>query len=521
MANLLQSSQTQATSAPQYFTDYLSNLASAGKAATDPITGAQYVGAQPLQQQAFQMAGQNVGQFQAPITQAEQLATQAGGINVTGAAQPFLVAGTQNSPLNAMQPYANNATGYTGAQAGNPLIGSGASMSGLSAANPYLAGASASGGLNAAVPYLNQATQSPAELAQQYMNPFINTAVKSMSDIGQRNIQNNLAPAATAAAVGSGQFGSQRGAQVQGQITAQANQDLNSQIQQLLASGYGQALTAGGQQNALLGQLGNTAGTLGQQQANLLGQLGSTAGNLTNTQAQNLITGGTNLGQLQQGANTISSNLAGTAATAQQAQNQANLTAAQAAASAAEKQGQLQNTSAQNLGALGQAGQKISLEDINALSMMGGQQQTIGQNKELFPLQNLSTVSNLLKGYSMPTTTKTTAEQSPLSVLAGVGTGAAALFQPMRDSAGNILKDANGNPINNFSSISSGIKDAYNLFTGGNKIPDMNNGSTIDASGNYVTPSGPGGTVVNKDYPDYGNSAVDTATGGLDYNAPY
>jgi hypothetical protein len=231
----------------------------------------------------------------------------------------------------------------------------------------------------------------------------------------------------------------------------------------------------------------------------LLGQLGSTAGNLTNTQAQNLITGGTNLGQLQQGANTISSNLAGTASTAQQAQNQANLTAAQAAASAAAQQGQLQNTAAQNLGALGQAGQNMSLADINALSTMGGQQQTIAQNKELFPLQNLSTVSNLLKGYSMPTTTKTTAEQSPLSVLAGVGTGVGALFQGSgTDGKGpTLFKNLTG-------------KDSIGeLFGGGNSTtPPMNNGSTIDASGNYVTPSGPGGTVVNKDYPTNDHSVV-------------
>ena len=490
MSNLLQSSQTQATSAPQYFTDYLSNLANKG---TDAAANAQYVGAQPLQQQAFDMVGQNVGQFQAPVQAGVGMATQAGNTDVTGATQPYLAAGTQNSPLSAMQPYANNATAYTGAEAGNPLIGSGASMSGLAAANPYLAGASSSGGLNAAVPYLNKATQSPAELAQQYMNPFINTAVQSMSDIAQRNIQNNLAPAATAAAVGSGQFGSQRGAQVQGQIASQAEQDLNSQIQQLLASGYGQALTAGGQQNALLGQLGSTAGTLGQQQANLLGQLGSTAGNLTNTQASNLITGGTNLGQLQQGANTISSNLAGTAANAQGQQNQANLTAAQTAANAATNQGQLQNTAAQNLGALGQAGQNMSLADINALSTMGGQQQTIGQNAQLFPLQNLSTVSNLLKGYSMPTTTKTTAEQSPLSVLAGVGTGVGALFQGSgtNGTGPTLFKNLTGK--DNISDLFSSIKNSSGASTDmyGNPIGTGGSSGYVDDNGNFVDAPAP------------------------------
>ena len=401
MANLLQSSQTQATSAPQYFTDYLSNLASSG---TNAATNAQYVGAQPLQEQAFNMVGQNAGQFQAPITSAEDIATNAANTNVMGAAQP------------------------------------------------YLAGASRSGGLNAAVPYLNQATQSPAELAQQYMNPFINSAVQNMSDIAQRNIQQNLAPQATAAAVGSGQFGSQRGAQVQGQVVANAEQDLNSQIANLLSSGYGQALTAAGQQNNLLGQLGSTAGNLGQQQANLLGQLGSTA------------------------------------------------------ATAASNQGQLENTAAQNLGALGTAGQNMSLADINALSTLGGQQQTIAQNKQLFPLQNLSTLSGLLKGYSMPTTTTTTANSSPLSTLAGLGTGTLAMFTP----------GANGTtPFDN-------LKTAWNNLTGGSSSTAPSSNDAVNAANPYLTGGAGTGTYDSSATGGAsGGSSDSTATGGENYSPNY
>jgi hypothetical protein len=337
------------------------------------------------------MVGQNAGQFQAPITSAEDIATNAANTNVMGAAQP------------------------------------------------YLAGASRSGGLNAAVPYLNQATQSPAELAQQYMNPFIKSAVQNMSDIAQRNIQQNLAPQATAAAVGSGQFGSQRGAQVQGQVVANAEQDLNSQIANLLSSGYGQALTAGTAQNANLANIGSTAGNLGQQQANLLGQLGSTA------------------------------------------------------ATAASNQGQLENTAAQNLGALGTAGQNMSLADINALSTLGGQQQTIAQNKQLFPLQNLSTLSGLLKGYSMPTTTTTTANQSPLSTLAGIGTGVAGLFQGTgTNSTGPSIFSQLTNPT-------TGIAKQFSDWLNSNS----SNTSTDQTGGNN------------------GNPTVDSATGGFNYNASY
>jgi len=71
---------------------------------------------------------------------------------------------------------------------------------------------------------------------------------------------------------------------------------------------------------------------------------------------------------------------------------------------------------------------------------LGGQQQTIAQNQQLFPLTNLSTASGLLRGYSVPTGTRTTAEMSPLSAAATIGAGAAGLVQPKYDTAGNLIK---------------------------------------------------------------------------------
>ena len=338
MANLLQSSQTKSTCAPQYYTDYLSNLATAGRQAQQ---NAQYVGAQPLQEQAFNTAAQNAGQYQPYFSAGANLAGQAAGQDIQGAAQPFLCA------------------------------------------------AAGSGGLAAANPYLNTAAMvNPAMLAQCYMNPYINTAVQQMSDIGQRNIQRNLSPQATAAAVGSGQFGSQRGAQVLGQVQNDAQRDLDSQISQMLSSGYGQALQAAGQKNALLGQLGQTAGSLQQQQAGVLGQLGSTAGSLAGQKAQTL------------------------------------------------------NQAGQTLGQLGTAGQNANLACINALATLGGQQQTIGQNQQLFPMSTLSQLSQLLQGYSVPTSNKTTLCMSPLSGVATVGSTIGGILQPRYDSSGNAVANS-------------------------------------------------------------------------------
>jgi hypothetical protein len=132
----------------------------------------------------------------------------------------------------------------------------------------------------AAKPYLNQALNTnPAQLAQCYMSPYIKNAVQGMSNVAMRNMQQNLDPQATAASVGSGQFGSQRGAQVLGQINANAMNDLNSQIATMENTGYGNALQAATARQNLLNNMGSTAANA----ASSCAQAKNTAGaNLTN-----------------------------------------------------------------------------------------------------------------------------------------------------------------------------------------------------------------------------------------------
>jgi len=362
MANLLESSQQQATVAPDFYTNYLSNIAGKG---TTAATGAQYVGAQPLQEKAFQDVGNLPATYQPTL--------QAAG-NTLGAA------GDVTSPLGA------------------------------------------------ATPYLQTAGRDPSQLASQYMSPYITNVVNALGDTGQRNIQQNLAPRATSAAVGSGQFGSQRGAQVLGQTISNAERDILNQQYQALNTGYGQALQAGTAQNQLMGQLGSTA-------------------------AQAAGTGQTNLTQLGN------------------AQSQL----------AAQQQG-------------------LSLADINALSTLGGQQQTIAQNRELFPLNNLSTLSGMLRGYSVPTTTKTTMQSSPLSLLGGAITGTADLFT--KDPKTNLTK---------FDSLTGGLSNAYDKLTGALKgttnpntgLPDTTGGVGNGGEGFSIIPDGYGG------YTDTSGNPVD------------
>jgi len=374
MANLLQSSQLVSTNAPSYYTNYLSNLANAGTAAG---TNAQYVGAQPLQQQAFQ--------------------------DVTGAAsayQPTLTAAgnTLNSATNATSPLA------------------------------------------AASPYLSQATTNPAAEANQYLSSYLMPAAQSLSDINQNNINMNLNPSVLAAATGSGQFGSSRANQAIGQADVLANQQTNSQIANLLNTGYQNALNSAIQQNQVANQAGSTAASA-----------------------------------------------AGT--------GQSNLT------TAGQAQG---NLAAQN--------QNLGLSDINALSTLGQQQQTIAQNQQLFPLDTLSKVAGLLQGQTVPTSTETTMNASPLSGAAAVASGVQGLFSPITTGTGadkvttNLASQLVGS---NISSL-SGLVKALNPFASTPQpaspsnpaAPDTvipttdaataaaNNGYIYDpASGTYIDPN--------------------------------
>jgi len=414
MANLLQSSQNKETTAPSYYTNYLSNLATQGQAAAGQ---ADYVGAQPLQTKAFEAVCQNFGAQQPSIATGKNYIGQAAGQDVTGAAAPYLQAGTNASPLCAAR----------------PLICQTANLN-LSC------------------------------LASQYMSPYIQTAVQGMSDIAQRNIRNNLSPAATAAAVGSGQFGSQRGAQVLGQVNAQAQQDLNAQIANMENTGYAQALQAATAKQTALGNLANTTST------------------------------------------------------AQNAQNIGNLTAGQTAAQAAANEGQLLNTAGTNIGNLAQTGAGLNLACINALSTLGGQQQTIGQNEENYPLTKLASLGSLLQGYSIPVGTKTTLCMSPLSSIAAAGAGGLGLYEKIPGFKGIVDKGFTslGNIFGGSAGAGPDPDSLINDNTGGWMQDPTDNSGINDNTGSWMQDP--------TDESSFGDSTFDDSTvnpGYFDYYCCY
>ena len=329
MADLTQSSSTVATAAPSYYTNYLSDLAKTGTAATDalvnPTTGLPTPAATQawdptaLQSKAFTDVNTNVGNYLPGLTTAGQTFTKAGGTDVTGAANPFLTAGTTTS--------------------------------GLTQANPYL----------------TSGTSSAAPLVADYMNPYTSNVVDQIRLANQQNIQQNLSPGITAGAVGGGQFGSQRGANALALGISNANIGALGQQATALQSGYAQALAAAQAQRAAQLQAGSTAGTL---------------------------------------------------------QNQYNtnqVTAGQVAGNMAAQEGQLLRDVGTGQASLANQQQTQGLADVNALATLGGQEQTIAQNKALMPLDVLSKRAALMSGAQLPMTTTSTMTGSPLSAIAGLG----------------------------------------------------------------------------------------------------
>lgn len=326
MADLTQSSATTATTTPQYYTDYISNLARAGTQYGVGGTNApEYVQATPNQNAAFTKVATNAGNYMGDLTGAGSLLTQGGNVDITGAANPYLKA---------------------------------AGTSGLTAADPYL----------------TSGTTGADSLVSNYMNPYVKSVVDQIRLANQQNIAQNLSPGITAGAVGSGQFGSQRGANALALGISNANIGALGQQSTALQAGYSDALKAAMQQRANQLTAGQTAAT-----------------------AQNAY----NANQIQAGQ------IAGNMST-QQAQNLRDLAAARMN--------------------LGQQTQTQGLADVNALATLGAQQQKIAQDAQLFPLDVLGKQAGVLSGANIPTTQTATMTGSPLSAIAGLGALGTGMF---------------------------------------------------------------------------------------------
>jgi hypothetical protein len=204
MTDINQSSAVTTQTAPDWYTNTMNNLAAnAAKYGVGGANAPSYVGAQPQQEQAWNLAGANVGNYQPGLNAAGNLINQGANVDIMGAANPYLQAGTSSS----------------------------------------------------------------ADLVGGYMNPYTSNVVDKIRMANQQNIAQNLSPGITAGAVGSGQFGSQRGANALALGISNTNIGALGQQAAALQSGYSDALKAAQAQRANQLTAGQTAGNMATQQA--------------------------------------------------------------------------------------------------------------------------------------------------------------------------------------------------------------------------------------------------------------
>lgn len=290
------------SSGPDWYNNYIQGIAGkglelAGNAASQPIPQQQIAGFTPDQTQAFQQIRDNQGAWRPALGAAGSL--------IQGAA------GT-----------ATNAAG---------------------AANAAVAGPSAN--------WTDPGT------ANKYMSPYTSSVVNEIARLGNQNFNETVMPGVNASMIGSGQFGSQRNADVLGRAARDTQQNITGQQASALESGY------------------STAGNLMNQDANRAQQQQS-------TQASTALQGG----QLASGTQMT----AGT--------NTGALGQATAA---------LGMTDAQALQASGQQQQQLNQTGLDT-----SYNNTVANNNAGW--SNLNNLSTIVRGAQLPTT-QTAINNGPLS----------------------------------------------------------------------------------------------------------
>jgi hypothetical protein len=400
-------------------------------------------------------------------------------------------------------------TPYTGINALNQYTPTGA-YTGSNIGNQYSAAASGFKPIDVTTGQFDQAA------AQQYMNPYIQTALnpqlealKRQSDI---NTQGDMAKLAKA-----GAFGGSRQAILQGQN----EYNLLSQQADLIGKGYNQAYTQAGQQftadqaRQLQAQQSNVdqakyAAQLGMTDAQLMAQYGMTAAQANEASRQfsqqQATQNAANLAQYgttAQAANIQQGQFGATQAmTAAQQQAQA-LQAQQAAQESAKQfgatyglQGLQAATTAQQMAAnAGAQEAQYGLANLQALSKAGTDQQTLNQaglnaqyNEYLrqlkYPQEMLKLQKDIISGLPATTTNTFKAQSSTAQSAAGAAGSVLDLMSKMK---------AQGMGISDIAKYINNLTASSPVQTGGIKVDD---------SGNLIYPTGPDNLAA---YDDDGN----------------
>lgn len=375
-----------------------------------------------LQQRAYQQTAQNAGAWRPELAKAQ-----------TGM-EGLSTAGTAGQLQTAQAPYLQPNLVGQNLQAGQQLFGRAAGMDVVGAAQPYLGQASGATAqalseraLAAANPYLQAAGQTSASQVGQYMSPYQQNVLDVIAQQGARNLSENLLPQVSDAFTRAGQFGSGRMGEFGSRAVRDTQQAILQQQAQAAQQGYAQSMAAAQADLARQAQLAGTVGSIsGADLSRMLqggaqyGALGQTAGQLTSQQMQNLA----NLGQMQ--------------TVAGQNQQQFGLTAAQQVQQAQAQDYARQMSALQQMAGMAQQGQQMGITESGALEAAGSAQQRQAQAQidaekqrfeatQLYPRQMADWLSTQIRGMQPVTPTTTSATRtstgdlyspSPLSTLA-------------------------------------------------------------------------------------------------------
>ena len=376
----------------------------------------------PLQQQAYQKVVDNQGFWQGDIDKAQS------------GMYDFSSKGTADQLGKQQGQYLRQDLVGQNLDRGQQLFKQAAGMDVIGAAQPYLnqAGATtaqalADRALTAANPYLQAATQTSAQNVGQYMSPYQQGVLDVIAKQGARNLQENILPGVSDAFIKAGQFGSSRMGEMGSRAIRDTQEAILNQQAQAAQQGYGQALSAAQADLARQAQLAGTVGSIsGADLSRILqggsqyGNLAQTSGQLTSQQMQNLAS----LGQAQTQAG--------------QAQQQFGLSAAQAEQQARAADYQRQMSALNQFAQMQQQEQAMRAADVAALETAGQAQQSQQQKQldaayqqfqeeQLYPKQQMDWLSTQIRGMA-PITPQTVTQSgqtmgatyspSPLSQLA-------------------------------------------------------------------------------------------------------
>jgi hypothetical protein len=219
------SSSLTTSQVPQYLSDYLYNLMNGAYSAAqqpyqaynnpDGTPAPRIAGFTDPQTKAFGMTETSAGAYQPQLNAAEKTATNAGGLNTLGAAQP----------------------------------------------------------------YFNAASASTPGVIQNYMNPYQQNVIEQMGTQAQRQLQEKILPAIGDQFTRAGQFGSSRQQEIAQRGVRDIASGLEQNIGTQLAQGYTTAGQQAQADLSRLASMGQAAGTLtGTEEANKAALAGVQAG---------------------------------------------------------------------------------------------------------------------------------------------------------------------------------------------------------------------------------------------------